>query len=558
MSYETIVEDYKNFMLSDPIFATDMGVHDRDHEFSKLTSQQISKEVEDAKLILADLSSLDKSDLNPDQIIDLELVELNLNKEIFQRTLRYNDLYDYEQKPQAGEYLISAFLYLFLKDPRDPKVRLDAINSRINKIPVFFDEYKLTLKKTIDRWKDIEIEELEGMSDLFENMYDWAKSINYSNLDDMHKNIDVAKQSILDYLDYLKSIDVLNDYSIGRENAQKLVALNGIDLTLDEIYNVSKSFFKSHQIKINELVEDIKVKYNLDSSKTYEDVMEFIKDKFSVPVKSVVDEYKKNHEEVMEYLKHNDYFVYPKSDELLILQTPSYLIPSIPVGAMFPPAQFEEGPKKSLIYLTVDEGRQKDQNSLMITNTMIHEGIPGHHLQFSVAYEVDSVVRKLGDYRTHAEGWTTYMEQFMTDVGFVDEKILDEYKLIALSDLARLGARVAIDLFFMTNDEKYLNVIGDFVPEGETAIDKAKSLLQKATKFTSARADGELNWYSKCRGVPMCYLLGNILVNQLQKDVLAKFDDKEEGLKVFHKTYLKEGVMPLSFLRKVFEHKGIL
>ena len=42
---------------------------------------------------------------------------------------------------------------------------------------------------------------------------------------------------------------------------------------------------------------------------------------------------------------------------------------SVASTPMFPPAPFSSGPKTSMIYLTMDEGRLADQNSLMIKNT---------------------------------------------------------------------------------------------------------------------------------------------------------------------------------------------
>jgi hypothetical protein len=142
----------------------------------------------------------------------------------------------------------------------------------------------------------------------------------------------------------------------------------------------------------------------------------------------------------------------------------------------------------------------------------------------------------------------------MTDTGIVSEEIIDEYRFIGHSDLARLAARVCIDLFFLTSNEKYLKLSDGFEATGDSIFDKAKSLLINATGFSSARADGELNWYSKERGYPMCYLVGNRMVWKLKED-MKDCDNKD---KLFHKIYLKSGVLTLPLLRKVFENKGLL
>jgi uncharacterized protein (DUF885 family) len=70
---------------------------------------------------------------------------------------------------------------------------------------------------------------------------------------------------------------------------------------------------------------------------------------------------------------------------------------------------------------------------------------------------------------------------------------------------------------------------------------------------------GELNWYSQERGYPLSYLTGNRMVWELKRDV-----ERASGLsgidldRRFHQLYLVSGNMPVSFLRRVFEHEGLL
>jgi hypothetical protein len=70
-----------------------------------------------------------------------------------------------------------------------------------------------------------------------------------------------------------------------------------------------------------------------------------------------------------------------------------------------------------------------------------------------------------------------------------------------------------------------------------------------------------LNWYSEERSYPLCYLTGNKLVWELKTDMVKAQQGKLEGValdQAFHNIYLKSGNMPLTFLRKVFEHEKML
>ena len=152
------------------------------------------------------------------------------------------------------------------------------------------------------------------------------------------------------------------------------------------------------------------------------------------------------------------------------------------------------------------------------------------------------------------------LEDYMLDLGYMGE-LTDEARFIGKRDIARLGARVAIDLYFMTGDAAYLEV---GVPLGRLGSDpfaNAAALLGPVTGFTPSRLQGELNWYSQSRGYPLSYLTGNRLTWQLKRDVAAAQTGKLEGLaldRAFHRAYLEAGAMPLTFLRKVFENKGLL
>jgi uncharacterized protein (DUF885 family) len=557
-TFESLINEYKEIMLDNPVVATELGEHSKDFDLPNLSKENKLLELERCEKLLTSVCEFENSSyinsLSFDDKVDFDLLKLGLEHEIFLISLKINELFDFEQKPNLGSYVINSVMSLFLKDSRSSDERLDRILSRFSKMPDMISSYSGVLKKVVARWKFMEIEELEGAPDLFNNILDWAKTEKYSKVSEMSDCIDKIKLSIDEYLVELNSLDEVSNFSLTDFEVSEIIRFNGVDLNRDEVFDIAKKFYSENNELLLSLKDKIISKYSLDVNSDYHKVLTFVKEKFSLSVEEVVPTYKKEHENIMTFLESNDLFVFPKDDKLNIMKTPSYLVPTIPVGAMFPPAPFSSGPKTSMIYLTIDEGRLKDQNSLMIRNTMIHEGIPGHHLQFSVAYEHKSVVRNLASYNTHAEGWTTYLEEFMTDSGIVSEEIIDEYRFIGHSDLARLAARVCIDLFFLTSDEKYLKLSDNFEVSGDSVFDKAKSLLIEATGFSSARADGELNWYSKERGYPMCYLVGNRMVWKLKSD-MKECDNKD---KLFHKTYLESGVLTLPLLRKVFENKGLL
>ena len=152
------------------------------------------------------------------------------------------------------------------------------------------------------------------------------------------------------------------------------------------------------------------------------------------------------------------------------------------------------------------------------------------------------------------------LEDYMLDAGYA-AGLADEMRFVAKRDICRLGARVAIDLFFMTGERKYLDVGVDCDLSSDDPFVAAGSLLKTVTGFVDDRVRVELNWNSTERCYPLSYLTGNTLVWELKRDVIAAKRGELEGVDLdreFHRVYLQAGNMPVSFLRRVFAHEGML
>jgi uncharacterized protein (DUF885 family) len=169
------------------------------------------------------------------------------------------------------------------------------------------------------------------------------------------------------------------------------------------------------------------------------------------------------------------------------------------------------------------------------------------------------VIRRHIDARDQAEGWTTMLEDYMLDVGYMGESV-DEARFIAKREIGRIGARVAIDIFFMTGDPGRLEVGVDFDRQNRDPFALAGGLLGAVTGFVPERIDAELNWYSQERGYPLSYLAGNRLVWDLKRDVARHLGERDalESDRTFFRAYLEAGNMPVAYLRRWFEEHGLL
>jgi uncharacterized protein (DUF885 family) len=189
---------------------------------------------------------------------------------------------------------------------------------------------------------------------------------------------------------------------------------------------------------------------------------------------------------------------------------------------------------------------------------LAHEAYAGHHLAYATAYNNSSVVRKHSDSLVTQEGWTTMLEIYMLEQGYMND-LTDEAYFITKREFNRLGARVLIDLYFMTGNLDYINVGLVEKLNDQDPFVNAGRLLKELTGFTDDRCVSELQWYSQAPGYPLSYLCGNFLVKQLKQDMANKTGLKGIDLdRLFHKFFLDYSTVPPSFMRKVFKFHGLI
>jgi uncharacterized protein (DUF885 family) len=174
-----------------------------------------------------------------------------------------------------------------------------------------------------------------------------------------------------------------------------------------------------------------------------------------------------------------------------------------------------------------------------------HEGIPGHHMQISVAQQLTGLPRfrlhGLG-FNAYTEGWALYAEQLGKDVGFYSDPNSDYGRLS--SELFR-AVRLVVDTGIHSKGWSRDQVVDFFRKSG--AVDEPT--IQSET-------DRYIAWPAQA----LSYKLGQLKFRELreraQKELGPKFD-----IRTFHDEMLDGGVLPLDLLEArtnkwIAEQKG--
>ncbi|MFT7372432.1 MAG: hypothetical protein ACI9T9_001117 [Oleiphilaceae bacterium] len=571
--FSAISQDFKNFVLADA--DTSMGLGDSRYldQLGDPSLDSLRNRTAQAKALLTTLEKYSGDSF--DQKLDIDLMARYLKQLIFFAELEQSGQPQRCRKPGGVDGISEGVFQLFVNDERTSEARLNNILSRLQQAPAYLKIEADVITQPIQRWRDIEVEQGEGLPDLFATIYNWAKETDYPLLPELQKAISTCNTALNIYLNDLKARKCLTDFKIGENKVNELLILRNIKQSPAELISMARDFMDNTQTLLTKLNKRLCKKHELATTTSNEDLHEYLNEKFAAKIKegelsSVLDYYSDQVSSINEFIEQRHLFAIPAQQEIRLLQTPSFLEPVIPAGAMWPPLALRPGKKTSLVYLTLKEDQLAEHTELGIPVMMIHEGIPGHHLQFATAAQHPSFIRRIFSANEHAEGWTTMLEDYMLDVGYIHDDLVDEVRFIAKREMSRLVARVGIDLYFMTGNPDYLNVgldLGFDTVESKTegysddVFVNAAKLLKTATGFTDGRVQAELNWYSSEQSYPLSYLTGNRLVWQLKQDIQSanKKDLASLALdQAFHKVYLESGCMPVENLRTVYQHEGFL
>ncbi len=161
----------------------------------------------------------------------------------------------------------------------------------------------------------------------------------------------------------------------------------------------------------------------------------------------------------------------------------------------------------------------------------LHEAVPGHHLQISLAQEMENMpeFRKRGGYTAFVEGWGLYAEALGKEIGFFQEPS---------SDFGRLSFEMwrAVRLVVDTG----LHALGW---DRQRAIE----YFVKNSGRPPSEAVIEVDRYIVRPGQALAYKIGELKIWELRRLAEKELGDKFD-VRDFHDQVLKNGGVPLSLL----------
>jgi prolyl oligopeptidase len=200
------------------------------------------------------------------------------------------------------------------------------------------------------------------------------------------------------------------------------------------------------------------------------------------------------------------------------------------IGAYYMPGSMDTGRPGRFYANTYDlNSRPKWQMETLA----LHEGIPGHHFQISIAQEIEGIpaFRKYISYTAYIEGWGLYSESLGRELG-LDKTPENQFgRLIdEIWRAVRLVVDTGIHAFGWSRDD-------------------AIAYMKQKTGISQREVMTEIDRYMVMPGQALAYKIGELSIKRWRKEAQEVLGDQFD-IRAFHDMLLEKGALPLDVCEK--------
>ena len=200
------------------------------------------------------------------------------------------------------------------------------------------------------------------------------------------------------------------------------------------------------------------------------------------------------------------------------------------IAFYFPPAK--DGSRPGVFFMNTSD--PTGWGRYQIEATSYHEGIPGHHLQLTIAMELTNVpdFRKRAYIAAYGEGWGLYTERLADEMGLYSTP-LDRIGMLEADSMR--ACRLVVDTG--------MHAMG-------WSRQRAIDYMTENSPMRSSQIVPEIDRYAVTPGQALAYMIGRLEIQRMRRDAEADLGDAFD-IKGFHDAVLGSGLMPLPVLDRV-------
>ena len=535
--------DWEKTLTNNPLFASYTGDKRFNDKINPNTIDQFEKDRLSDLESLKKLNSIDSDKLNPDNKLNYNLkkfdIESDLNLSQFPiYYLRLNQRGGIQSFYETGNRLV----YQSKKDYYDWLSRLNQFSENILN---FLEINKQGLQNGYTQPKLVTqgvISQIDAIinSDINSNPYlkvfiDADETLLSQN--ERLELINDAKELIINKINpaYIKLNNFLkNDYLV---NSRDTIGIKDIpdgkkyyeqlakhytttDLTPDEIHDIGLREIQRIRAEMEEIIDSVNwdgdfesfLNYLRTSPRFYYDNPDDLFDAYLIMSKTI------------DPLLPKLFNVFPRA--------PYGVIPIPAESAPFTTTAYYNSPspgRPGYFYANLYKPDSRPKYEIPVLT--VHEAVPGHHFQISLAQELENVptFRKYQGITAFVEGWGLYSEELGEYINLYDDPY-DKFGQLTY-DMWR-AIRLVVDTGMHYKDWTREDAINLFIENS------AKSILD---------IENEVDRYIAWPGQALAYKIGQLKILELRSKAEKELGEKYD-IKDFHDEVLKRGSLPLDLL----------
>lgn len=421
---DEIIEKYvATVVMYDPEKATELGVHDNDYLLTDREYNTQAKEIESLKLLIKDLSRIDKDVFSYKRQTDYDLIYSIIEKDLYE----FENLDILATRPQYYLKPIDIIFFMMGKDFDNYNVRASNALKRLSLVPSILYQAERNLTRPPKIWTEYTIRRAQLIIDNISDLYPLFR--NYIGLDptiksNFESSIDQVKKALERYKSYLQN-DVLK-----KSDGKAYCGLYTYGFYLERWHKINynprkalriakKNFERNYKKLIDEAVkinpevyrkDGVKGVYSLVSGDypKYDEVVKFISDQIE-KAKNHFDEYK-----VVSF----------PSQRLLIKNSPMFFYSVYPTIFYYSSYPLDRE-RASELYIYLPSDKSSEINSVLaglysqpkIEFFISGLVMPGLHLKSDALKSVNKI-RKIAQQPALDQGWMAYSEDLAYEMGY--------------------------------------------------------------------------------------------------------------------------------------------
>ncbi|MBM7120487.1 DUF885 domain-containing protein [Dyella kyungheensis] len=541
---DLLAEQWQHTLENSPEFATILGDLRYNNRWSDVSLAHLNAEVAKNQEFLKRFQAIDTTGFSDDDKLNQQLMVRQLQDALKSHQLKLDEM---PLDQMSGAHLqLAGFISSI---PFDNTKEYDDYLARLKAVPTLFDQVtgvaqqglkdgmmppKYLLEKVVTQIDSIG--KAAGMDSVFaEPLKHFPKSVSAADQKRLHDAILAAiDQQVRPAYQKLGAF-VKNDYAPhGRSEPGVWQLPNGAAIyafQVEQMTTTKESPQRIHEIGLSEVKRIEGEMTEIAKQQGFKDLASFRES-----LKTNPKVHAASREDILNRYRNYLAGMQPELPKLFGL-LPKTKVEVVPVEAFrekeAAAAEYHQGtPDGSRPgQIFVNTGDYQNRSVLSIESTAYHEGIPGHHMQISIAQTLPKLppFRQQAGYTAYIEGWALYAEQLGKEVGFYKDP-LSYYG--HLSDELLRADRLVLDTgvhYKHWSRQQMIDFFHAHSSEDEPDV--------------QAETDRYITW----GGQALAYKMGQLKILELRARAKQQLGDQFD-IRAFHDEILGGGALPLDVL----------